>query len=242
MVGRAYRIGQVAEIDLELIRRVLGHRTFGRQVLGGAEVGDPRQEALAVLQRLQPVDLTGRGVGQDTPRPGRRAPEPAPAADRTRARARTPPAARGRRTVRPPRKNGARIGEERAAAVLAEPREHLSAAVAPGHGRKRRPVDQARPVGVALFPDQPRSVDVHTASVDAVDRAREGKSGDRPLECPDAQPLAAGDPGEVGKDHVEGRRAGMAAFESPPHLLGCCLVGPTSAHTEECSTPAAAMQ
>ena len=74
MVGRAYRIGQVAEIDLELIRRVLGHRAFCRQVLGGAEVGDPRQEALAVLQRLQPVDLTGRGVGQDTQRPGRAPP------------------------------------------------------------------------------------------------------------------------------------------------------------------------
>ena len=110
-----------------------------------------------------------------------------------------------------------RIGERWPAVRLAQARQDLRAARPPGHRRKGRRIHPARPVGVALLPDQARRIDIGAGRIHAVERARQAQAAVEPArEARRRQPLAARDADQIRQDQIDrlGRR--KALEEGPP--------------------------
>ena len=223
MIGGAKRIGHMAEIDLVLAGRVLRGSTLGGQRLGLAIAGKAGEESVLLVERIQAVELAGMGlcgrslVAQRA-RPAvtaRLRPDQVELelerADRLQAEVGEP--ARDRAEQR------ARIGERRPAVSIAQPCQHLRAARPPGHRREGRRIDPARPVGVALLPDQARRIDIGAGRIHAVERARKAQAAAQPAgEACRRQALAAGDADQVRQDQIDRRGRRIAREEGLPGL------------------------
>jgi hypothetical protein len=218
MVRRAHRIGDVAEVDLVLPGRVLGDRALGRQVLRGAETLEMGEERVLSLDLIQAVDLhVVRDPASRVPHRHWRPVGLQREQVELELERRDRPQPQFLELLRDPGQDGARIGEERRAVVVAQARQHLRTALAPGYRRQARAVDQARPVRVALLPDQARGVDVGARGVERVDRGGEAEPApQRGAHGSGGQPLAAGDADEIRDDQIDRSGLGEALEEPAP--------------------------
>ena len=225
LVGGPDRIGDVAEIDLELTGRVLRDRALRRQVLSCAVLLQACQQSVLGIERLEAVDGTAFHARAN---PDMR---PAVAADpaieqgelelerRDRGEPERLEAGRDRG------QHGARVGEERPPVRVGQPRQHLRAARPPGHRGERRRIDPARAVGVALLPDQPGGIDVGAGRIETVERARKPQSADQSrLEGVCREPLAARNPDQIRQDQIDRQNLRAAAAKRLPGVL-CRLAG-----------------
>ena len=217
LVGGPDRIGDVAEIDLELTGCVFRDRALRRQILARAILLEAREQSVLGIERLEAVDGTALHARPDLDARPAVAADPAIEQRELELERRHRGEPERLEAGRDGGQQGARIGEERPPVRIAEPRQHLRAARPPGHRGERRGVDPARPVGIALLPDQPGGVDVGAGRIETIERARKAEpAGQSRLEGVRREPLAAGDPDQIGQDQIDGQDLGTALAKREP--------------------------